>query len=523
MKRARAVALLLLTLVGGVLRFSSTDFGLPDKYRPDEEYMLSRALGFERDWNPHFTVYPAAHMYVQHGVLRAYALLHGYQRSFREVYAKDKQALAYLVARRTSATFGTATIPATYLAAAQAFGPPAALAAATIVTFSTIHVRESKYATTDAATTFWITIALWLLLRVIRLGRVRDSLLAGLVGGFAVANKYPAGAVLVAIGLAHFEARWREGRSLWRTVLDLRPYVAVYAAVIAFLCATPYFVLDWDQTAKDFAYQRGFVQNGVGNTAAGYGWSWLAFKVLPHSFGTPLALLLVAGLVWAVIRPTIGTLPIAAFVLIAFAGMAGSRYSFYRYVMVPLPALVLLAGRLVGDVAAGLARRMPERRAHALVAAALLALLVPSMIRDWKLNRILARRDTRTMAREWIEQNQPGGGTIAASDHGTPYGKPQLPPSYQLVPIEDVATLRGKGVRLVIADTSPLAFYSPGPTPAQLADLERNATLALDLDPHDADGPAPVFDLADAFYAPLQHASSMSRPGPRIRIWRIDP
>ena len=85
MKRARAVALLLLTLVGGVLRFSSTDFGLPDKYRPDEEYMLSRALGFERDWNPHFTVYPAAHMYVQHGVLRAYALLHGYQRSFREV------------------------------------------------------------------------------------------------------------------------------------------------------------------------------------------------------------------------------------------------------------------------------------------------------------------------------------------------------------------------------------------------------------------------------------------------------
>lgn len=523
MKRARAVALVLLTLVGGVLRFSSTDFGLPDKYRPDEEYMLSRALGFERDWNPHFTVYPAAQMYVQHGVLRAYALLHGYQRSFREVYAKDKQALAYLVARRTSATFGTVTIPATYLAAAQAFGPPAALAAATIVTFSTIHVRESKYATTDAATTFWITIALWLLLRVIRFGRTRDSLLAGLVGGFAVANKYPAGAVLVAVGLAHFEARWREGRSLWRTVLDLRPYVAVYAAVIAFLCATPYFVLDWDQTIKDFAYQRGFVQNGVGNVAAGHGWSWLAFKVLPHSFGTALALLLVAGLVWAVIRPTVGTLPIAAFVVIAFAGMAGSRYSFYRYVMVPLPGLVLLAGRLVGDVAGGLARRLPERRAHALVAAALLALLFPSMIRDWKLNRILARRDTRTIAREWIEQNQPGGGTIAASDHGTPYGKPQLAPNYQLAPIEDVATLRAKGIRFVIADTSPLAFYSIGPTPEQLADLERNATLALDLNPHDEDGPAPVFDLADAFYAPLQHASSMSRPGPRIRVWRIAP
>lgn len=522
MRRARAAALLLLTLVGGVLRFSSTDFGLPDKYRPDEEYMVSRALGFDRDWNPHFTVYPAAQMYVQHGVLRAYALLHGYKRNFREVYASDKQALAWLIARRTSATFGTATIPATYLAAAQAFGPQAALAAATIVTFSTIHVRESKYATTDAATTFWLTIVLWLVLRVIRLGRVRDSLLAGLFVGFAIANKYPAGAAMVALGLAHFEARWREGRSLWRTVRDIRPYVAVYAAVVAFLCATPYFVLDWDQTAKDFAYQRGFVQNGVGNVAAGYGWSWLAYKVLPHSFGTALALLLVAGLVWALIRPALGTLPILAFVLVAFAGMAGSRYSFYRYVMVPLPGLVLLGGRLVASVGDGLARRMTERRAHAVVAAALLALLVPSMIRDVKLNRILARRDTRTIAREWIEQNQPGGGAVAASDHGTPYGKPQLPPNYSWVPIEDVATLRAKGVRFVVADTSPLEFYSHGPTPEQLADLEKNAKLVLDEDPVDADGPPPVFDLADAFYAPLQHASSMSRPGPRIRIWRID-
>ena len=106
MKHARLAILLLLTVVGAWLRFTSTSFGLPDKYRPDEEYMVSRALGFERDWNPHFTVYPAAHMYVQHGVLRAYALAVGYQRNFREVYSTDQQSLAYLVARRTSAASG---------------------------------------------------------------------------------------------------------------------------------------------------------------------------------------------------------------------------------------------------------------------------------------------------------------------------------------------------------------------------------------------------------------------------------
>ena len=523
MKRAHIVVLALLTLVGGWLRFTSTSFGLPDKFRPDEEYMLSRALGFERDWNPHFTVYPAAQMYVQHGVLRAYARVVGYSKSFREVYAKDYQALAYLVARRTSAAFGTATIPAIYLAGARAFGPTAALAAATIVTFSTIHVRESKYATTDAATTFWLTIAIWLLLRVILRGKVRDSLFAGLIGGLAIANKYPSGAILFGVGIAHFEARWREGRTLWRTFFDIRPYVAVYAAVVAFLCATPYFVLDWDQTVKDFAYQRGFVQNGVGNALAGWGWSWLTLKVMPGSFGIVLALLLAAGVAWAIVRPRLGTLSLLGFLLVAAAGMASSRYAFYRYVMIPLPALALLAGRLVGDVASGLAKRIRPARAELLVASALVLLLVPSMIFDWKLNRILARRDTRTLAREWITQNVPADESIAASDHGTPYGKPQLPLSYKWVPIEDVAALRAKGVHYVLADTSPLSFYSPGPTEAQLAELEQNATLAFDVDPIEPGAARPVFDMADAFYAPLQHTSSMSRPGPRIRIWRLNP
>lgn len=523
MSRSALLALVVLTLIGGWLRFSSTSFGLPDKYRPDEEYMVSRALGFERDWNPHFTVYPAAHMYVQHGVLRAWAALQGEAGpAFRRVYAADGQALAYLLARRTSAAFGTATIPATYWAGAAAFGPPAALAAATIVTFSTIHVRDSKYATTDAPTVFWLTIAIGFLLRVVHRGRYPDSLLAGLAAGFAVANKYPAGAIVFGVGLAHLEARWREGRTLWRSFRDIRPYVAGYATVVAFVCATPYFFLDWEQTTRDFEYQRGFLERGVGNTLAGWGWSWLFARAMPDSFGLALMALLLLGLVWGVVRPRLGTLSIVAFVLVAFVGMTSSRYSFYRYVLVPLPGLMLLAGRLIGEIAGALAARFPARRARLAVAAALVLLLAPSIIRDYKLNRILARRDTRTLAREWIEENVPRPAKIAATDPTTPYGKPQLPYGYTLVPLEDVAALRAKGVRFVLADTSPLSFYSRGPDAGQLRQLEEQATVVFDVDPIESGTPPPVFDMADAFYAPLQHASSMRRPGPRIRIWRID-
>src|SRR5579871_6861129 len=121
-KWLQLVTLAMLTLIGGWLRFQSIGFGLPDKFRPDEEYMVSRALGFDNDWNPHFALYPSAQMYVQHAALKYYAALFGYRGNFRTAYASDGQALAYLVARRVSAAFGTATVPAIYLAAAPIFG-----------------------------------------------------------------------------------------------------------------------------------------------------------------------------------------------------------------------------------------------------------------------------------------------------------------------------------------------------------------------------------------------------------------
>jgi hypothetical protein len=519
--KARATALILLTAVAGWLRFSATDFGLPDKFRPDEEYMVSRALGFQRDWNPHFAVYPAGHMYLQHAALRATAWLSGHRGDFRSFYAEGGAAGAHLVGRRLSAALGTATVPAIYLAGARIFGAPAALSAAAILTFAPLHVREAKYATTDAAATLWMTLTLWLTFRVILDGRLRDSLAAGLLGGWAIATKYPAGAVLGAVAAAHVGARRREGRTIWRSFRDIRPYVALFGIAVGFLSGTPYFVLDWEQTVKDFEYQRGFVQHGVGNRLAGEGWWWFVAQVLPDSFGLALALVLLAGFVWCLVRPRPGTLSLALYVLIAVAGIAASRYTFYRYALTPLPGLVLMAGVLFGDGFAALRDRFGDRRATLAIASALAVLLSVSVVRDYKLNRILNRRDTRTIAREWIEKNVPPGAAIAATDASTPYGKPQIAGRHRLVPFRTVGELRSSGVEWVLSDSSPIAFYSPGPTPDQLAELEREADLAIDIDPIKPGTPTPVFDQADAFYAPLQHASSMKRPGPRIRIWKL--
>ena len=230
-------------------------------------------------------------------------------------------------------------------------------------------------------------------------------------------------------------------------------------------------------------------------------------------------LLFGAAFLWGLVRPRPGTIALAAFVVVACLGMTSSHYVFYRYIVVPLPALAILAGLLVADVLSFRARLRGLPRA-ALAALFLAVLLLPAAVRDVKLIRLLRREDTRTLARKWIVAHVPRGARIATSDM-TPYGKPQLPADYQLIPLAPLPTLRSQGVHWVLSDSSPLRFYSRGPTPAELEELQSGATLAFEVDPVKPGAPEPVFDAADAFYAPLRHIASMTRPGPRIRIWKL--
>lgn len=522
MKGASVATLVLLTLVGGWLRFTAIDFGLPDKFRPDEEYLVSRAVGFRGSANPHFAVYPAAQMYLQHGVLRAVAWVEGHEGDFREAFRKDGFARAHLVGRRVSAGFGTATIPAMYWAVLP-YGAPAALASAAVTTFATIHVRESKYSTTDAPAVFWLTLAIGMLLRIVFRGQRTDSFLAGVFTGLAMGTKYPTGAILAGMALAHIEARHREGRSFWRVFRDIRPYMTLITALTVFVAVTPYLLLDWEQTLKDFAYQRGFLEKGVGNAYSGWGWSWLVLKAFPDGLGPVLAIVLASALLWNIARPRRGLWSLLAFVTLACVGITSSRYTFYRYILVPLPALILFLGTAVGDGWRILGRFAPRPWATAVATIAVAVILVPVTIRDYKLNRLLSRRDTRTMAREWIFENIPRGSAIAMTHDRTPYGKPQLRGAYRAKPFQSPARSRRQGVRWVLSDSTVLPFYSPGPTEAQLAALEQDAALVFEVNPVKPDTPEPVFDQGDAFYVPLRRASSIKRPGPRIRIWELPP
>jgi hypothetical protein len=525
-RKLRAAILAALILLGGWLRFASIDFGLPDKFRPDEEMLVLKALDLGRDLNPRFnemTYYPAGQVYVVNAVLHSYAALTGGGANLEAAYAANSQSRAYLIAREVSAAMGTATIAAVYWAADGAFGPVPALCSAAIVTVAGIHVRESKFAKMQAPTGLWLALAMGMMLRIVRRGRRSDYALAGVFSALATATNYQAVPIVLGVLAAHLERRHRENRPLLTALADIRIYIAGFATMLTFFCATPYTILD-PHFARDYAFAH---MIGVPEAR---GWSFLMFRLMPDTLGITLLSVLLLGVLWAIYRPKLGTFCLLALTAATLLTMtAGKPSLIYRYSLNPLLVMALLAGVFAADLLQFASARLGPRRGIAAWVALFALMLMPSLVHDVQLDRLLAQKDTRVLARWWIHNQIPPSAAIAETDYDpfwNLYGKPQqsqeLASYYKFSSLED-PQLRRVPRFWVVSDSLPgLARFSPGPTPAEQKALDSEATLVLDINPIKEGTPMPVFDPSDAFYVPFQHISSMDRPGPRIRIWKVD-
>jgi hypothetical protein len=527
-KKWRCLVLAVITLIAGWLRFSAINFGLPDQLRPDEERLVPRALGVREEANAYANpaVYPEGQILLVHGVLRSYAMVTGAGQDLRLAYARDNGARAISIARLVTAAMGTATVPIVYLAAASIYGPVAAIVSSALLAVSFIHVRDSKFAKSEVPAGFWLALSILMMLRIPARGRVIDYGLAGLFCGLAAATHYPSGAIAIGVVVAHLEARRREGKTLFGSLLDPRIYVAGVVSMVAFLAADPSFILEWKQTVSTYAEMRHvyLMWNG-GYSPAGFGWPWLLRLAMPRGFGIELELLLLAALLWVVVHRKPGTTALLAFVLVCFWSLtSGHPQLEIRYLINPLLAMVLLAGVFASEVVVtGLSRMgVAGGRTTAILCGALL--LSPSFVRDLQMNDLLRQTDTRTIARQWMIAHVPPGSTVAVTDEKNGYGKPKVDGLYHIVSIDFPLKNRGgtESAGWVVYDSAPqLSLWSKSLSDAAVAELNANGTLEFDIDPVRPGAAAPVFDPNDAFYVPFHHITSMVRPGPRIRIWKL--
>jgi hypothetical protein len=533
------------------LRLWGVRQGLPYAYNADEaDHFVPHAIEmFGHSLNPRYFANPPAYTYVLHYL---FAIAYGGTTGARHALAVHP-ADVYTLARVAAALLGTLAVWLLYATGARLFGRGVGLLAAAIEGVAFLPVFYAHLALNDVPTLAPLTLSLLGTAGVLRKGRARDHLLAGLGLGLACATKYTAGIVLVpylaAVAASYLQTAAERGSASAgrRTVGGIALAGAV--ALAAFLVANPYAILDYSDFHSELVHQSTLSAEAQGKLGAPRD-GGLAYYLwtLTWGLGWAPALAALGGAlsVWWRERALGWLLVPAPLLYLAFMGLQG-RY-FGRWLLPIFPILCLLAALFALQLVNVIARRRPRLR---VVAATLLValLLAQGLVYSVHSGRVLARADTRNLTRAWMLAHIPAGAPIvvepvAPNGWGTRWNKyPSLvsrisatgalePPAGVKIGIEDyertlapalLGYYQAHGYCWVVSGSteSGRAFADPHAVPRAIAyyrALERTGEVVYRSSPYAA-GQGPVaFDFDWSFdYYPLAY----HRPGPVMTVYRL--
>jgi hypothetical protein len=524
-----------LVVLALVLRLWGIGHGLPYVFNADENaHFVPRAIGmFDHSYNPGYFINPPAFTYLLHGLF----WLRWGGDGVQDAFAADMGDV-YGFARVVAAVLGAAAVALVLAAGARMFDRRVGFLAAALLATAFLPVHYGHFALNDVPALAPLCLALVGIAGVLRRDAISDHALAGLGIGLAAATKYTAGIAVLCLLLAT-----RRPKHL---------LVAGAVAVVAFLVANPYALLDFgafrtglgEQSAasRDGGGKLGLVEeNGflyyLGTATWGLGWipalAALAGAVLLARRERRTALVLLV--------------PLAVFLL--FMGTQGRFFA--RWLLPVYPLLALLAA-YAAVRAADAVRRAPR----AALAVAGVALCAQGVVYSVHNDLVLSRPDTRVLLREWMVDHIPEGAKIVmepiapevwAMDQGRPSplttngnrwnkwptsrarivgeegpARPVQLENYErtLVPRFVDSYARG-GYCWVISGSTQYgrALAEPEQVPGAIAyyeELRRRGRVVFEIDPWEGEDIPFSFDFSFNAY-PLAY----ERPGPAITVHRL--
>jgi 4-amino-4-deoxy-L-arabinose transferase-like glycosyltransferase len=491
---AWGTALLLIGAAGFALRFIGLAWGLPYEMHPDEPVILATV---ERmSWgslNPGFFIYPGFFMYQVFLLSRVVFGMGGEHADL--IYA----------ARVLTAMYGWLTIGFVYLLGTRLGGRRLGTIAAGLVALMGALTLHAHYAVTDTPSTALATATVWLSVRAWQRRSYGELAAAAALAGLAVSTKYSVVPVCLVPWLGFMALAARARTPLVKRVSGTALLAGI--AILAFLVTSPYTLLDYQGFRQDMGIElrlqaearpgqhvdplenpsitdRGLVGNAVAAHAdMGSGALVLAAGALVFLLATT------PGVMRSLSRSEgdelpasvsgfdrdhadshesqrhrfpldrVASLMVVAWIVLYYGFMAPSAIAGQRYMLPIYPAMMLLAAvPIAGAMRAG--ERDHPRRAHVFVAGMILIAAAPSF-GDASSARLLAQRDTRLVARDWIIENLPPGSRLALESYAPPFHTGDGFPMSQPFSLTDhpLETYCGDGVEYLLLSSLNAEHY----------------------------------------------------------------
>ncbi len=447
-ENARDVKVILLLafiiFISAALRFYGIDWGLPHAY--EEAMPLKRACEMwnwdspeNMSLNPQFFNYPSLILYIHffgQGLLYLGMKLAGVVDSTLEcqvLYVVDKTPF-YLVGRGITAAFGVATIWVTYLLSRSILGRSWAMAACLLVAINTFHISRSQEIEVDIPLTFFAVLALWLAIRLVETPARKNYILAGLALGLATSTKYPGIILVFPLAAAHLIARGKTTRerpskasSRKRESTWINFTLAMMLALFVFFASSPYILIDISTFLKHLSLEREHVRLGHFGLESLSAWQFYLNSITDRIMGWPMAVLALIGVIClAGVRRRAWALVIAAFIVPYFLVMISSSMVADRYLLPVLPSAVIFAVGMLGEIARSRYFTPIPRKLQIGVATAVVLLMAVPVFAGYPAHFARLKPDTRSLAKEWIEANIPGGSFILAEAYGPELFSPEI-------------------------------------------------------------------------------------------------
>jgi hypothetical protein len=454
----------LILLIALVLRLWGIGFGLPNLYHPDEDAVIMPAVQMIQtgDLEPARLEYGSLHIYTLVAVETAVYLLMArsglvdgvedltiYQRGTYPAIYEFPQF--FLAARLVSAVMGVGIVLFTYLLANRLGNRRVGLMAAAVAAVLPALVSNAHFATPDTPLTFYVMLALYLLVRVYDEWEQDNGwayLGAGFVCGLAVSTKYNG----LALGLPLLLVPLLKVHS-WDGWLRLRTLVGPLGMALGFLAGTPYALLNLPHFLYWFGYSLHLYET-PGFVPVQPSWWWH----LEYLLTSPNALVFVLGVAgFGLTLRQWGQrgLIVNGFALLLWLAIVGQTRTAGRMWLPTAPLFVIWTAVLLDFLAGWLPQRLPALwpsrfTPHAFRFSLFALLLLPLFISSALTNRRFQGDDVRTLTQRWVEANIGDGRTIALD-----YFAPNLDPqrwnvSRQLPIFREIEWYEAQGIEYIL-------------------------------------------------------------------------